>query len=149
MVVLEAEIAGYGASGRNGAWCVAGVGMTAGELARRHGAGAARRVVTELRDTVDEVGRAAAEEGIDAGFARTGVLRVARGRHEVPGARAPWSPGTGWSRPRGWRCWTATSWRRACASAAASWRCSTRTAPSCIRAAWSAGSPARSRPAAR
>jgi glycine/D-amino acid oxidase-like deaminating enzyme len=88
VVVLEAEIAGYGASGRNGAWCVAGVGMTAGELARRHGAGAARRVVTELRDTVDEVGRAAAEEGIDAGFARTGVLRVARGRHEVPGVRA-------------------------------------------------------------
>jgi len=86
--VLDAELAGYDASGRNGAWCVAGVGMTAGDLARRHGTGAARRVVTELRDTVDEVGRAAAEDGIDAGFARTGVLRVARGRHEVPGVRA-------------------------------------------------------------
>jgi len=88
VVVCEAEIAGYGASGRNGAWCVAGIGTTAGELARRYGDAVAQRVGTTLQDAVDEVGRATAQEGIDAGFARTGVLRIARGRHEVPGVRA-------------------------------------------------------------
>ena len=88
VVVCEAEIGGYGASGRNGAWCVAGLGATVGELVRRFGAPVARKVTEVIRGTVDEVGRAAAEDGIDAGYAKTGVLRVARGRHEAPGVRA-------------------------------------------------------------
>jgi hypothetical protein len=35
VVVLEAEIAGFGASGRNGAWCNAAFPVSPGELARR------------------------------------------------------------------------------------------------------------------
>ncbi|MDP8977348.1 MAG: FAD-dependent oxidoreductase, partial [Actinomycetota bacterium] len=53
VAVVEREIAGFGASGRNGAWCNAAVGVTYGELRRRYGAPAARRVVEVLRDAVD------------------------------------------------------------------------------------------------
>jgi hypothetical protein len=37
VVVLEAEIAGFGASGRNGAWCSSGFPVSPGELQRRFG----------------------------------------------------------------------------------------------------------------
>ena len=85
--IVEAEIAGFGGSGRNGAWCVAGLGMTIGELARRFGDDTARHVTTVLRDTVDEVGKACASDFPDAEFFKGGVLRLARGRHEVPAVR--------------------------------------------------------------
>lgn len=83
IAVCEAEIAGFGASGRNGAWCSAGIGMTAAGLARRYDVATAREVVDAMRDTVDEIGRACEIAGIDAEFRKGGMLRVARGPHEV------------------------------------------------------------------
>lgn len=88
VVVCEAEVAGYGASGRNGAWCSAGLGVTPAELARRYGAGAARDTVLAMRDTVGEIGRVIAAEGIDAAYRRGGLLRLARGPHELPAVHA-------------------------------------------------------------
>lgn len=82
--VVEAEIAGFGGSGRNGAWCVAGLGITIGELARRFGDDTARHVTNVLRATVDEVGTACAEDFPDAQFFKGGLLRLARGPHEAP-----------------------------------------------------------------
>jgi glycine/D-amino acid oxidase-like deaminating enzyme len=87
VAICEAEIAGYGASGRNGAWCSAGIGMTAAGLARRYDAATARSVVTAMRDTVDEVARACDLAGIDADYRKGGMLRVARGDHETPALR--------------------------------------------------------------
>jgi glycine/D-amino acid oxidase-like deaminating enzyme len=77
VVVLEREVAGYGASGRNGGWCsalFAGSGTRAEEQLGRAGALALER---HLVDTVDEVGRVARDEGIDAQFAKGGTLTVA------------------------------------------------------------------------
>ena len=82
VAICEAEIAGYGASGRNGAWCSAGIGLTAAGLARRYDAMTARAVVDAMRDTVDEVARACAHAGIDAEYRKGGMLRIARGDHE-------------------------------------------------------------------
>jgi glycine/D-amino acid oxidase-like deaminating enzyme len=90
VAVIEAETAGFGGSGRNGSWCVAGLGLTLGGLARRFGDDTARRVSRVMRDTVDEVGRFCTEEGVDASFHKSGVLRVARGRHELPAVTAAW-----------------------------------------------------------
>jgi glycine/D-amino acid oxidase-like deaminating enzyme len=86
--IVEAEFAGYGASGRNGAWCVAGLGITTGELARRFGDDTARMVTRVMRDTVDEVGRVCAEHVPEADFNKAGVLRLARGPHEVAAVEA-------------------------------------------------------------
>lgn len=83
VAVCEAEIAGFGASGRNGSWCSAGIGLTAGALRDRFGVETAREVVATMRDTVDEVGRVCAAEDIDAQFHKAGTLRIALGAHEV------------------------------------------------------------------
>ncbi len=82
VAVFEADIAGFGASGRNGAWLSAGIAVSPAELARRHGPASVRAVTTTMRATVDEVLRAAEAEGIDAEARRSGLLRVARGGHE-------------------------------------------------------------------
>ena len=69
VLVIERDMVGFGASGRNGGWCV-------GELAGGHAAGPA--AIRAIVDTVDEVGRVVAAEGIDCGFVRGGVIRLAR-----------------------------------------------------------------------
>ena len=84
VVVLESEIAGFGASGRNGAWCNSSYPVSPGELMRRFGKEATRDLLLEMRGAVDEVGRVAAAEGIDAQYFRGGQLRVARGPAQVP-----------------------------------------------------------------
>ena len=88
VVVLEAETAGFGASGRNGAWCNAAFPVTPGELARRFGEEAARDLLLEMRGAVGEVGRVSEAEGIDAQYFPGGQLRVARGPAQVPGIEA-------------------------------------------------------------
>jgi glycine/D-amino acid oxidase-like deaminating enzyme len=84
VVVLEAEIAGFGASGRNGGWCSSGFPVTPGTLEARFGAAAARAVHGAMVEAVDEVGRVCAAEGIDAQYRKGGALRIARGRHQLP-----------------------------------------------------------------
>ena len=84
VAVIEREIAGFGASGRNGGWCSAGFPVTLGVLETRYGREASRAVHLAMVEAVDEVGRVCTEEGIDAQYVKGGSLRVARGRHQVP-----------------------------------------------------------------
>ncbi len=84
IAVVEREIAGFGASGRNGGWCSAGFPVTAGELERRYGAEATRALAHALFETVDEVGRVLEVEGIDAHYRKGGSLRIARGPQQLP-----------------------------------------------------------------
>jgi glycine/D-amino acid oxidase-like deaminating enzyme len=78
VVVLEAQVAGFGASGRNGGWCSALLPMGYDSLAASHGHGGAVAMRRAMIDTVAEVGRAAADEGIDCDFAPDGYLSLAR-----------------------------------------------------------------------
>ncbi|MGH2614113.1 MAG: NAD(P)/FAD-dependent oxidoreductase, partial [Thermomicrobiales bacterium] len=84
VAVVEREIAGFGASGRNGGWCYPGFPVSAGVLRDRFGTEAARAVARAMYDTVDEIERVLAEEEIDAQWARGGALRLARGEHQRP-----------------------------------------------------------------
>ena len=84
VLLCEAAFAGFGASGRNGAWLSSGIAVGPAELARRTSPGVARLTVETMRATVDEVIAATEDEGIDAQVRRAGLLRVARGRHEAP-----------------------------------------------------------------
>jgi glycine/D-amino acid oxidase-like deaminating enzyme len=77
VTVLEAEIAGFGASGRNGGWCSALLPMSLTSIAARHGHDAAVRMQRAMQDTVDEIGKAAAGAGIDCHFAKGGYLHLA------------------------------------------------------------------------
>ena len=78
VVVVEREFAGFGASGRNGGWASALLPIGPAELARRHGADAARGMAEAMRRAVAEVGRAAAALGIDCDYARRGTYSLIR-----------------------------------------------------------------------
>ena len=76
--MLEKEIAGFGASGRNGGWCSALFPRSTASLERAHGRDAALAMRRAMVDTVDEVGRAAAAAGIDCDYAKGGTIAYAR-----------------------------------------------------------------------
>jgi glycine/D-amino acid oxidase-like deaminating enzyme len=88
VAVVDKQIAGFGASGRNGGWCSPNFPLSAGALEKRFGAEAARNLLLAMRDSVDEVGRVCGEEQIDARFHKGGVLTLARGQHQLPGIRS-------------------------------------------------------------
>jgi glycine/D-amino acid oxidase-like deaminating enzyme len=78
VVVCEREIAGFGASGRNGGWCSALFPASLNKLERMAGREAAIAMQRAMQETVDEVGRVAATEGIDCHYAKGGTVMLAR-----------------------------------------------------------------------
>jgi len=88
ITVVESEVAGFGASGRNGGWCSAlypvGISTLAGEVGRD----AAVAQYLAMRGAVTEVARVAEAEGIDAQFARGGTIDLARTPTQLERARA-------------------------------------------------------------
>lgn len=103
IVVCEREIAGFGASGRNGGWCSALFPASLSRLARMSGSrgdGAGRAgwdgrpgrdgaiaMQRAMNQTVDEVGRVAAAESIDCHFAKGGTVMLARSPAQLERAR--------------------------------------------------------------
>src|SRR6185369_10655996 len=57
IAVLEREIAGFGASGRNGGWCSALFPASLAKLERMAGRDAAVAMYRAMQGTVDEVGK--------------------------------------------------------------------------------------------
>ena len=88
VVVLEKQIAGFGASGRNGGWCSALFPRSTASLVRAHGLDAALGLRRAMVATVDEVGRAASEAGVDADYAKGGTVAYARSAVQLAAARA-------------------------------------------------------------
>jgi glycine/D-amino acid oxidase-like deaminating enzyme len=71
--VLEQEVCGWGASGRNGGWvcgAVAGFGDP--------------RTKAAIDDAVDEIGRVCAAEGVDCDFHKGGALHVVTAAAQLP-----------------------------------------------------------------
>src|SRR5262245_9455173 len=74
VVVLEAETAGFGASGRNGGWCVPEPGAQFDVLDHEGGAGAGAAMMRAMHRAVDEIGEVTRREDIDCGYAKGGAL---------------------------------------------------------------------------
>jgi len=77
IAILEAEIAGFGAAGRNGGWCagyLSGIDLWLDDAQHRD---AAIRLQRLMFDTVSEVGRVAERESIDCHFEQSGALEIA------------------------------------------------------------------------
>ncbi|MCB0943492.1 MAG: FAD-dependent oxidoreductase, partial [Mycobacterium sp.] len=88
IVILEKEIAGFGASGRNGGWCSALFPRSTASLERAHGREAAPAMRRAMIGTVDEVGRASGEAGLDIDYAKGGTVVYARSGVQLAAARA-------------------------------------------------------------
>jgi glycine/D-amino acid oxidase-like deaminating enzyme len=95
VVVLEAEVAGYGPSGRNGGWASGGIAGSPRVYERRGGRDAVVRATRETFHAVDEIGEVARREQIDCGYVKAGMLSIAttppqevRLRDSVRGTRA-------------------------------------------------------------
>ena len=88
VVVCEREIAGFGASGRNGGWCSALFPASLSKLERMGGRDAAIAMYRAMQHTVDEVGAAVAAEGIDCHWAKGGTVQLARSEVQLERARA-------------------------------------------------------------
>ena len=85
IAIVEAEIAGFGASGRNGGWCVAGFPCPTERLINTYGVDAARAVYQQMYTSVDEVGRVSAAEDIPSNFVKPGTFDIARAPHLLAG----------------------------------------------------------------
>lgn len=88
VVLVEKEIAGFGASGRNGGWCSALFPAGFSALTRRHGRDAALAMRAAMRATVDEVGAVVADEGIACDWVKGGTVELARTPVQLARARA-------------------------------------------------------------
>jgi glycine/D-amino acid oxidase-like deaminating enzyme len=95
VAVVEAQVCGFGASGRNGGWVSALFPVSASTVVDHYGLDAYTRLRLLLQDAVPALGRAAAADGIDCDFAQGGTLSFARtalqevrARHYVATARS-------------------------------------------------------------
>ena len=78
VAVVEKEVAGFGASGRNGGWCSALFATSDAALTRAYGRHAMRVMRRAMQATVDTVGHSAAAEGIDCHFEKGGTVTAVR-----------------------------------------------------------------------
>ncbi len=85
VVVLEKEVCGFGASGRNGGWASALYPLSDGAVVARHGHDAQRALSQELERAVVALGVAARDDAIDAHYVRGGTLTFAQS--EIQAAR--------------------------------------------------------------
>lgn len=84
IVILEKEITGFGASGRNGGWCSPKFSVTPEMLMKRYGNQTAKDLQQAMFDTVDEVERVIETEGMNVDWKKDGMLQVALGNYNVP-----------------------------------------------------------------
>lgn len=77
IIVVERDIAGFGASGRNGGWASAGIAGSASRYARHHGRDSVVRATRATNEAVDEIGRVVDAEGIHCHFTKQGTITVA------------------------------------------------------------------------
>jgi glycine/D-amino acid oxidase-like deaminating enzyme len=98
VVVLEAERAGFGASGRNGGWCSALFPKSTASIAASSDRDAALALHAAMRGAVQEVERAALAEGIEADLARGGTITLARSRPQLARAEAEVEDARSWGR---------------------------------------------------
>ncbi len=81
--ILEAEVFGFGASGRNGGWCMGTSHDVEALLSRASTHATGLRLAQAMQATVDEIARVADQEQIDCDLTKGGSLTVATNRFQV------------------------------------------------------------------
>ena len=87
IVLVEKEIAGFGASGRNGGWCSALFPASMEKVASQSSRDGALALRQAMKDSVDEVGNVAAKNAIDCDYVKGGTVSLIRSAVHVRRAR--------------------------------------------------------------
>ncbi|MGA0083494.1 MAG: NAD(P)/FAD-dependent oxidoreductase, partial [Candidatus Nanopelagicales bacterium] len=85
--LIEANVAGFGASGRNGGWCSALFPVGLEKLAKQSDRQTAIRMQKTMFETVDEVARVIEKENIDAEWQKGGSYSIARDEIQLKRAK--------------------------------------------------------------
>ncbi len=96
IAILEREVAGFGASSRNGGWISYGLPGQHGRYAKAHGVPAVRSFQQEIFSTIGEIVDVAAREGIDADIAHEGEVAIARNPAQLARLREEYEGGATW-----------------------------------------------------
>ena len=88
IVVLEAEVAGFGAAGRNAGFASAGIAGQARAYLARGGWDGVQRGERAMIDAIDYVGDVVRQEAIDCGWTKSGALRIATTPAQLDRVRA-------------------------------------------------------------
>jgi glycine/D-amino acid oxidase-like deaminating enzyme len=107
VVLVERDYVGYGASGRNGGWASAIFPISLPHVAKTSSQAAALALQGAMNDTVDEIGKVTAEEGIDADYAKEGFVSLARSKAHLERAAGCVRASAGFGLPDQWRVVTA------------------------------------------
>lgn len=78
VVMLDANRVGFGASGRNGGWCIGDLAASDARWRSVAGPEGAGRMHRAMVGTLDEIERMTAQHGIECDWARAGALHLAR-----------------------------------------------------------------------
>lgn len=103
VVLVEKREVGFGASGRNGGWASAIFPISLTRVAEMYSHAAALELQQAMNDTVDEIGRVLALEGVEADYAKQGFLSLARSQPQMNRARAAVDASARFGLPGQWR----------------------------------------------
>ena len=84
VVVLEGEIIGFGASGRNAGWMMNQFGSDASMVRTLYGRERTRQAIQYCQDGVDYASQMIAEHQMDCDFKRSGLMKIALGDNMLP-----------------------------------------------------------------
>ncbi|HRV69480.1 MAG TPA: FAD-binding oxidoreductase [Marmoricola sp.] len=98
VVMVEAEVAGAGASSRNGGWASALLPVTWETIEQRYGRDATLAYQQAADDNLTVIREVLREEGIDADLAADGYLRVATDQAQLAKLRAELDNARSWNR---------------------------------------------------
>ena len=83
IAIIENEVCGFGASGRNGGWASALFAASDAKIARESGAAQAHAMRQAMNESIGAIERATREDGIECHFARGGTIVMARNDAQV------------------------------------------------------------------
>ena len=88
VIVVESEVAGFGASGRNGGWCSALFPASLDKIAAKSGRAAAIAMHSTMQNYIAQIGSTIASEGIDCDWHHGGDVYLTRTDPQVTRAKA-------------------------------------------------------------
>ncbi|MCV4343766.1 NAD(P)/FAD-dependent oxidoreductase [Pseudomonas capsici] len=107
VVLLEKREVGFGASGRNGGWASAIFPISLSRVAEMYSHEAALNLQLAMNETVDEIGRVLALEGVEADYAKQGFLSLARSEPQLTRAHSTVAASARFGLPDQWQVFNA------------------------------------------